>query len=46
MLGDDHKCTEAGCDDYLSKPIDRDKFLAVVAEYAEKQKHEKMIMDS
>jgi len=38
MLGEDRKCTEAGCDYYLCKPIDRNQFLAVVAQYAEKQK--------
>ena len=31
MKGDDAKCFAAGCDDYLTKPIDRDKFLTVLA---------------
>jgi len=33
MLGDDKKCQEAGCDSYLTKPIDRAKFLPAIAEY-------------
>ena len=32
MLGDDQKCAEAGCDEYLTKPIDRARFLPVVDE--------------
>ena len=31
MEGDDAKCLAAGCDKYLTKPIDRAKFLAVLA---------------
>ena len=34
MSGDENTCIEAGCDDYLTKPIVREKFLAAVAEYA------------
>ncbi len=37
MSGDDQKCIDAGCDDYLSKPIDQETFLPVVAKFAEKQ---------
>jgi len=36
MAGDDEKCRQAGCDDYLTKPIDRATFLALVARYANK----------
>jgi len=34
MAGDDEKCREAGCDDSMSKPIDREQLVAVVAKYA------------
>jgi signal transduction histidine kinase/response regulator of citrate/malate metabolism/ABC-type uncharacterized transport system substrate-binding protein len=34
IKGDDIKCRSAGCDDYLTKPIDRAKFLQAVAGWA------------
>jgi len=33
MKDDDNKCLEAGCDDYLSKPIDRQRLLDILAKY-------------
>ena len=38
MQGADQKCREAGCDDYLAKPIDKSRFLPVVAQYAQGQR--------
>jgi len=33
MKGDENKCIDAGCNDYLSKPIDRKKLLKIIHEY-------------
>ena len=33
MTGDDAKCYEAGCDGYLTKPIDREKLLSILEKY-------------
>jgi len=33
MMGDEEKCLEAGCDGYISKPIDRAKLNEVVSQY-------------
>lgn len=33
LAGDRQLCLDAGCDDYLSKPVDRNVLLATVARY-------------
>jgi PAS domain S-box-containing protein len=33
MEGDDKKCTEAGCDGYMTKPIDRHKLIEMLGKY-------------
>ena len=33
LKGDDKKCLEAGCDNYLCKPIDRAKLIQIISKY-------------
>ncbi len=33
MKGDNEKCFDAGCDEYLTKPVDRDKLVEIIGKY-------------
>ena len=36
MVGEDRKCMDAGMDDYLTKPLERDKLIDVLGRYLRK----------
>ena len=38
MSGDREKCLEAGCDDYIPKPIEMDQLLNMVRSYLERDR--------
>ena len=38
MSSDRDKCLHAGCDDYTTKPIDREKLISLVEQYASQQR--------
>jgi len=46
IKGDDQRCFDAGCDDYLSKPIDRKALLRVIEKYLHSQNDSAGMVDS
>jgi CheY-like chemotaxis protein len=38
MQGEKHKCIQAGCDNYISKPVKTDKLFSLMAKYLSEKK--------
>jgi CheY-like chemotaxis protein len=46
MAGDYEKCLGVGCDGYITKPLDRQRFLSLVAEHARNSSDKTVTIDS
>ncbi len=46
MAGDREKCLTAGCDDFVTKPINRDRLLEIAARYMNRETENPMPTDS
>ena len=44
LAGDDERCREAGCDDYMAKPIDREKLLTTIAKHINKSQQQAILV--
>jgi CheY-like chemotaxis protein len=43
MADDRQKCIDAGCDDYTTKPVERDKIIATIAKYTARPTDEPVV---
>jgi CheY-like chemotaxis protein len=44
MSGDDHKCLDAGCDDYMSKPIRRERLAEIIGKYLQPDDQDSLLI--